>query len=55
MVQLSHLYISTGKTIALTIWTFVSKMMYLLLNTLPRFVRAYYSIKVFKLKVIKPK
>ena len=34
MVQLSHLYMTTGKTIALTIWTFVGKMMYLLFNTL---------------------
>ena len=32
IVQLSHLYMSTGKTIALTIWTFVSKVMYLLQN-----------------------
>ena len=30
MVQLSHLYMTTGKTIALTIWTFVSKVMSLL-------------------------
>ena len=29
MVQLSHPYMSTGKPIALTIWTFVSKVMYL--------------------------
>ena len=34
MVQLSHLYTTTGKTIALTIWTFVGKMMYLVFNTL---------------------
>ena len=33
MVQLSHLYMTTGKTIALTIWTFVSKVISLLLNT----------------------
>ena len=38
MVQLSHLYMTTGKTIALTIQTFVSKLMSLLLNTLSRFV-----------------
>ena len=31
MVQLSHLYMTTGKTIALTIWNFVSKVMSLLL------------------------
>ena len=34
MVQLSHLYIITGKTIALTIWTFVSKVISLLFNML---------------------
>ena len=34
MVQLSHLYMTPGKTIALTIWTFVSKVMSLLLNIL---------------------
>ena len=38
MAQLSHPYTTTGKTIALTIWTFVSKMMSLLFNTLSRFV-----------------
>ena len=32
-VQLSHLYMTTGKTIALTTWTFVSKVMFLLFNT----------------------
>ena len=32
MVQLSHPYVITGKTIALTIWTFVSKVMSLLFN-----------------------
>ena len=31
MVQLSHPYITTGKTIALTTWTFVGKVMYLFL------------------------
>ena len=39
MVQLSHRYMTTGKkTIALTTWTFVSKVMSLLFNTLSRFV-----------------
>ena len=33
MVQLSHLYMTTGKTIALTIWTFISKVTSLLFNT----------------------
>ena len=36
MVQLSHPYITTGKTIAFTIWTFVSKVMSLLFNKLSR-------------------
>ena len=34
MVQLSHPYTTTGKTIALTIQTFVGKVMSLLVNTL---------------------
>ena len=38
MAQLSHPYMTTGKTTALTIWTFVSKVMSLLFNTLYRFV-----------------
>ena len=33
MIQLSHLYVTTGKTIALTIQTFVSKVMCLLFST----------------------
>ena len=37
-LQLSHLYMTTGKTTALTIWTFVSKVMSLLFNMLFRFV-----------------
>ena len=37
-VQLSHPYMTTGKTIALTIQTFVSKVMSQLFNTLSRFV-----------------
>ena len=41
MVQLSHPYKITGKTIALTIWTFVSKVMSLLFNALRRFVIAF--------------
>ena len=38
MVQLSHPYMTTGKTIAMTVWTFVCKMMFVLFNTLSRFV-----------------
>ena len=40
-VQLSHLYITNGKIIALTIWTFVSKVMSLLFNMLSRLVIAF--------------
>ena len=38
MVKLSHPYMTIRKTIALTRWTFVSKVMSLLFNTLARFV-----------------
>ena len=38
MVKLSHPYLTMGKTIALTTWTCVSKMMSLLFNTLSRFI-----------------
>ena len=38
MVQLSHPYVTTGKTIAVTRWTFVDKVMSLLLNMLSRLV-----------------
>ena len=42
IVQLSHPYMTTGKTIALTtIQTFVNKVMSLLFNMLPRFVIAF--------------
>ena len=41
MVQLSHPYITTGKTTALTIWTVVGKVMSLLFNMLSRFVIAF--------------
>ena len=41
MVQLSHPHVTTGKTIALIIWTFVGKVMSLLFNTLSRFVIAF--------------
>ena len=41
MVQLSHSYMTTGKTIALTRRTFVGKMMSLLFNMLSRFVIAF--------------
>ena len=41
MVQLSYPYMTTGKTIALTTWTFVDKVMSLLYNMLYRLVIAF--------------
>ena len=41
IVQLSHPYMTTGKTIALTRWTFVSKVMFLLFNILSGLVIAF--------------
>ena len=41
MVQLSHPYMTPGKTITLTIWTFISKVMSLLFNMLSWFVIAF--------------
>ena len=38
MAQVSHPYMTNGKTIALTIWTFVSKVMSLLFNMVSRYV-----------------
>ena len=41
MVQLSHSYMTTGKIVALTVWTFVGKMKSLLFNMLSNFVIAF--------------
>ena len=41
IAQLSHLYMTTGKPIALMRWTFVGKVMSLLLNMLSRLVRTF--------------
>ena len=41
MVQHSHSYMTTGKTIALNIWTFVGKVISLLFNMLSRFAKAF--------------
>ena len=41
MVQLSHPYVTTGKTITLTTWTFVGKVMSLLFNLLSRLVISF--------------
>ena len=41
MVQLSHPYLTTGKLIVLTIWTFVGKVISLFFNTLSRFAMPF--------------
>ena len=43
MVLLLHLYMTTGKTRAFTVWTFVGKVMSLLFNTMSRFVIAFFQ------------
>ena len=43
MAQLSHPYMTTGKTIALTRWTFVGKVISLLFNMLSRFCHSFSS------------
>ena len=43
IVQLSHPYMTTGKTIALTRWTFVDKVMSLLFNMLSRLVIVFFQ------------
>ena len=40
-----YLYVTTGKTIALTRWTFVGKVVSLLFNTLSRFVSKKFSLQ----------
>ena len=47
IVQLSHPYMTTGKTIALTRWTFVGKVMSLLFNMLSRLVITFLPRSVF--------
>ena len=46
-VQLSHPYMTTGKTIALTRWTFVGKVMSLLFNMLSRLAPCFQGASVF--------
>ena len=41
MVQISHLYMTAGKTTALSLQTFVGKVMFLLFNALPRYAIAF--------------
>ena len=43
VVQLSHQYVTTGKTTVLTIWTSVGKLMSLLFNMLSSFITAFLS------------
>ena len=47
IVQLSHPYMTTGKTIALTRWTFIGKVMSLLFNMLSRLVIAFLPRIIF--------
>ena len=47
IIQLSHPYLTTGKTIALTRWTFVGRVMSLIFNTLSTFVIAFLPRSVF--------
>ena len=48
IVQLSHPYMTTGKTIALTRWTFVGKVMSLLLNMLSRLIiTSFQGVSIF--------
>ena len=51
-VQLSHPYMTTGKTIALTRWSFVGKVMSLLLNMLSRLVIIVFSSVQFSRSVV---
>ena len=44
IIQHSHPYMTTGKTIALTTWTFLSKVMSLLFNMLSRLVTAFVPV-----------
>ena len=49
--QLSHPYMTTGKTIALARWTFVGKVMSLFLNVLSRLVITFLPKNTLKLKI----
>ena len=54
-VQFPHLYMTTGKTIALTRQTFVSKVMSLLFNVLSRFVSKHsYALRYWRLQQMNP-
>ena len=51
IVKLSHPYMTTGKTIALTRWTFVGKVMSLLFKVLSRLVITFLPIRFIVLKM----
>ena len=48
LYQLSQPYVTAGKTIALTTWTFVGRVMSLLFNTLSRFLMAFLPRKLWQ-------
>ena len=52
IVQLSHPYITAGKTIVLTKWTFIEKVMSLLFNMLSRMISVRFQGKPFNITVI---
>ena len=54
VVQLSHLYMTTGKTIALTRWTFLGKVMSLFFNMLCRLVIAFLPRSKHLLSIFEP-
>ena len=54
IVQLSHPYMTTGKTIALTRWTFVDKIMSLLFNMLSRLVISFLP-RINNTRIVKKK
>ena len=55
IVQLSHPYMTTGKTIALTRWTFVGKVLSLLFNMLSRLVRLFTTPWTAEIQAVHPK
>ena len=54
MIWLSHLYMTFGKTISMTIWTIVGKVMSLLFNTLSRFVIVFSSKEQVSFNFVTP-
>ena len=52
IVQLSHPYMTTGKTMALTRWTFVGKVMFLLFNCCPSLSQLFFQGASFNFMAI---